>query len=129
MKRSYLEKVYFKKKTPDSLKKIKKQNNYCSRLYKKERKKYFESLDPRRISDNKSFWKNIQPFFSEKQKISNKISLVDNKENTIFDDHLFSEEFNKFFENATRGLEINENPYIIGIDSHEINSVEKAINK
>ena len=88
-----------------------------------------ENLDPRRISDNKSFWKNIQPFFSEKQKISNKISLVDNKENTIFDDHLFSEEFNKFFENATRGLEINENPYIIGIDSHEINSVEKAINK
>ena len=129
MKRSYLEKVYFKKKTPDSLKKIKKQKIYCSRLYKKERKKYFESLDPRRISDNKSFWKNIQPFFSEKQKISNKISLVDNKENTIFDDHLVSEEFNKFFENATRRLEINENPYIIGIDSHEINSVEKAINK
>ena len=30
-----------------------------------------------------SFWKNIQPFFSEKRKISNKITLVDNKENTI----------------------------------------------
>ena len=42
---------------------------------------------------------------------------------------MVSEEFNKFFENATRRLEINENPYIIGIDSHEINSVEKAINK
>ena len=129
MKRSYLEKVYFKKKTPDSLKKLKKQNNYCSRLYKKERKKYFESLDPRRISDNKSFWKNIQPFFSEKRKISNKITLVDNKENTIFDDHLVSEELDKFFENATRGLEINENSYNIDTDSKEINSVEKAVNK
>ena len=129
MKRSYLEKVYFKKKTPDSLKKIKKQKNYCSRLYKKERKKYFESLDPRRISDNKSFWKNIQPFFSEKRKISNKITLVENKENAVFDDHLVSEELNKFFENATRGLEINENSYIIDTDSNEINSVEKAINK
>ena len=41
---------------------------------------------------------------------------------------MVSEEFNKFFENTTRRLEINENPYIIGIDSHEINSVEKAIN-
>ena len=123
MKRSYLEKVYFKKKTPDSLKKLKKQNNYCSRLYKKERKKYFESLDPRRISDNKSFWKNIQPFFSEKRKISNKITLVDNKENTIFD-HLVSEELNNFSENAIRGLEINENFYIIDTDSNE-----KAINK
>ena len=30
-----------------------------------------------------SFWKNIQPFFSEKRKISNKITLVDNKEYTI----------------------------------------------
>ena len=36
MKRPFLEKVYFKKKTPDSLTKFKKQKNYCSRLYKKE---------------------------------------------------------------------------------------------
>ena len=64
MKYSYVEKVYFKKKTPDSFKKILKQKNYCSRLYKKEQKKYFESLDPRRISDNKRLWKNIQHFFS-----------------------------------------------------------------
>ena len=93
------------------------------------RKNFFGSLNPRRISDNKSFWKNIQPFFSEKRKISNKITLVDNKENTSFEDHLVSEELNKFFENATRGLEVNENSYIIDTDSNEINSVEKAINK
>ena len=42
---------------------------------------------------------------------------------------MVSEELNKFFENATRGLEINENSYIIDTDSNEINSVEKAINK
>ena len=125
MKRSYLLKIYFKKKTPDSLKKFKKQNNYCSRLYKKERKEYLESLDPRRISGNKSFSKKIQPFLSEKRKISNKITLADNKENTIFDDHLVSEELNKVFENVTRGLEINENSYIVNTDSNEINSVEK----
>ena len=92
-------------------------------------KKYFESLDRRRISHNKNFWKNIQPFFSQKRKISNKTIFVDNKENTIFDDHLVSEELNKFFKNATRGLEINKNSYIIDTDSNEINSVEKAINK
>ena len=105
MKRPFLEKVYFKKKTPDPLIKFKKQKNYWNRPYKKERKKYFESLNPRRINDNESFWKNMQPFFSEKRKISNKITLVNNKENTIFGDHLVSEELNKFFENATRGLE------------------------
>ena len=73
------------------------------------------------------------PFSSKKQKISNKLTikrtLVDNKKNTIFDDHLVSEEFNNFFENATRSLEINENSYIIDTDSNEINSVEKAISK
>ena len=42
---------------------------------------------------------------------------------------MVSEELNKFFENATRGLEIKENSYIIDTDSNEINSVEKAINK
>ena len=71
----------------------------------------------------------MQLFFSEKRKISNKITLADSKENTIFEEHLASEELNKFFENATRGLEINENSYINDTDSNEINSVKKAINK
>ena len=57
------------------------------------------------------------------------ITLVENKESAVFDDHLVSEELNKFFENATRGLEINKNCYIIDTDSNEINSVKKAINK
>ena len=71
------------KKPPDSLTKFEKQKNYSSRLYKKERKKYFGSLNPRKASDNKNIWKNLQPFFSGKRKISNKITLVDNKENIL----------------------------------------------
>ena len=39
MRRSKLEKIYFKKQTNESLKAYKKQKNYCSKLYKKERKK------------------------------------------------------------------------------------------
>ena len=42
---------------------------------------------------------------------------------------MVSEELNNFSENAIRGLEINENFYIIDTDSKKINSVEKAINK
>lgn len=34
----------------------------------------------------------MQPFFYEKRKTGNKITIVDNKENTIFDEHLVSEE-------------------------------------
>ena len=71
----------------------------------------------------------MQPFFTEKQKISNNVTLVDNKENPIFEEHLVSEEINKFFENARKTLQINENSYIIETDSNEINSVKKTINK
>ena len=46
MRRSYLEKLYFKKRTPSSLKKYKKQKNYCKKLYKKERKAYFNKINP-----------------------------------------------------------------------------------
>ena len=55
MKGSYLEKLYFKKKTTESLKKYKKHRNFCSRLYKKERKNYFDTLDVNKITDNKAF--------------------------------------------------------------------------
>ena len=37
MRRSKLEKIYSKKQTDESLKAYKKQKNYCSKLYKKER--------------------------------------------------------------------------------------------
>ena len=55
MKRSQLEKIYFKKRTQESFKKYKKQKNYCSRLYKRERKSFFESIDFSKITDNKTF--------------------------------------------------------------------------
>ena len=38
MKRSQLEKIYFKKRTQESFKKYKKPKKYCSRFYKREQK-------------------------------------------------------------------------------------------
>ena len=55
MKSSYLEKLYFKKNTTESLKKYKKHMNFCIRLYKKKRKNYFDILDVNKIADNKAF--------------------------------------------------------------------------
>ena len=75
MRRSNLQTEYFKTRTPKSLKKYRKQKNYCSRLYKKERKTFFNNLKVSNITDNKTFWKNIQPIFSENRKVANKITL------------------------------------------------------
>ena len=54
-RRSKLEKIHFKKPTNESLKAYKKQKKYCSKLYKKERKKFFESLNTSVVSDKKTF--------------------------------------------------------------------------
>ena len=97
----------------ESLKKYKKQKNYCSRLYKKEPKKFFSNLDSSKICDNKAFWKTIQPFFSEKRKITNKITLVDEDETVISDDQLISEELISFLKNFTKALNIQENSYLV----------------
>ena len=118
MKRSFLEKIYFKKKTQNSLTKFKKQKNSCSRLYKKEWKNISKVLLQEGSVTVKPFGK-IYNLFSMRM-ISNKVTLVGNKENIIFDDHLVSEELNNFFENATRSLEINKNSHITDTDSNEI---------
>ena len=84
------------------MKKYQKHNNFCSRLYKKERKKYLNTLDANKITDNKAFWKNIQPLFSEKRKFANKIILEDSEENILSDDKLVSEELNNFFSKCNK---------------------------
>ena len=70
------------------MKKYKKHNNFFSRLHKKERKKYFDTLDVNKIPDNKAFCKNMQPLFSEKRKFINKITLEHSEENILSDDTL-----------------------------------------
>ena len=113
---SYYEKIILRK-------------TYCSKLYKKKRKAYFDKINQIKVSDNKRFWKNAQPLFSENRKIKNKITLVDENENTISEEHLVSEELNKFFKNATKSLQINENPYTIDEQSDITDPIIKAINK
>ena len=66
MKRSELESKYVKNKTNENLKSYKKQINFCSKLYKKERKKCYERLDLNNVTDKKNFWKTVKPFLSDK---------------------------------------------------------------
>ena len=63
MKRSYLEKLYFRNRTENPLKTYKRQKNYCIRLCKKERKEFFNTLNPSFVKGNKIFWKTVKPFF------------------------------------------------------------------
>ena len=128
MKRSQLENIYSKTLTEKSLKAYKKQKNYVSRLYKKERKMFFNSLNSSVISDNRKFWKTVKPLFSNKGNYGNKIKLVENEE-IIDDDTKVTEELNNFFKTAAASLNIHGNPYTVKNVENMSNPVAKAIKK
>ena len=67
--RSRLENRYYKNKSSESLRAYKTHKNFCSRLYKKERKKYYTNLDVKKVTDNKNFWKTMKPFFHTKGQV------------------------------------------------------------
>ena len=125
MMRSYLENLYFKRRTDHSLRNYKKTpKNYCSRLYKKEKKNFFNKLNTSFVSENKLFWKTVKPFFSNNGSHRGNIKLVEG-DKLLQDDTEVAEELNSFFKEAISTLDVNKNSYIINRDSN----IEKAISK
>ena len=120
MKRSQLENIHRKTLTEKSLKAYKKQKNYVSRMYKKERKMFFNSLNPSVISDNGKFGKTVKPLFSNKGNYGNKIKLIENEE-------IIDAELNNFFKTAVASLDIHGNPYTVENVENMSDPVEKAI--
>ena len=66
MHRSRLRNIYLR--NPNDVNK-KKYRKYCINLFKKEKKKYYENLDPTLTTDNKKFWKKVTSLFSEKKTV------------------------------------------------------------
>ena len=106
MKRSQLENKYISNSTTENMNKYKNHKNFCSKLYKKERKKFFSQLDIKNITNNKLFWKTMKPFLSEKCTYASNVSLVRN--DVISDVQELADTFNNFFEHAEDNLEIQE---------------------
>ena len=79
MRRSQLETKYLKTKTQTDLKLYKKHKNFCSKLYKKERGKYCESLDMKNVLDSKKFWKTMRPFLSDKNTVFSQTNIKKTK--------------------------------------------------
>ena len=69
MRRFQLETKYLKIKTQTDLKLYKNHKNFSSKLYKRGRKKYYESLDMKNVLDKKEFLKMMRPFLSAKNTV------------------------------------------------------------
>ena len=77
MTRSRLRNRFLKNPNNNNKAKFKQQRNFCVNLLRREKSKYYNNLDLKKITDNRQFWKTIKPLFSEKQNISNMITLID----------------------------------------------------
>ena len=128
MRRSQLQNKYHKNRSEENQTNYKKQKNFCSRLYKKERKKYYSTIDIKRLTDNKLFWKTIAPFLSRKGSSSSRITLVENNK-VLSEDQDVANELNIFFETAVKSLNITENPHLLSDTNNLTDPVDIAIKK
>ena len=58
------------------------------------------------VSNNKTFWKTVKPFLSDKIVSKEQILLVENDE-IIFEDNKIAEYLNSFFSNIVKNLKIS----------------------
>ena len=129
MKRSELATKYHKTKSIEDYNNYKKQRNFCSKLYKKERKKFYDNLDIKNITDNKKFWKTLKPLLSDKAKCgSSKINLVEN-DDILSTDKEIAEAFNNYYSNAVKSLNLQCDSEHLSDETDETDPIERAIKK
>ena len=92
-----------KKRSDKNWDNFKKQRNFCVKLLRQTKEKYFSDIIVRSISDNKRFWKIIQPFFSNKDLNTNNIMLVENNEK-VREDEIIASIMKNYFTNITTHL-------------------------
>ena len=105
MLRSKVHNKFLKSRSNKDRKAYKKQRNLCVSLLRQNEKDYFQTLEIKSITDNKMFWKTKAPFFSNKSKASDKITLPEN-EKLITSDQKCAEVFNNYFSSIVKELNI-----------------------
>ena len=127
MKRARLRNAYLKKRTEATKTAYNYQRNICVILLRKSKRSYFENVTVKLVRDNKKFWKNVAPLFSNKIKSKERITLTEN-ENINSNDKKVAETFHEFFSNVVKTLNISQNPYLISGTSQTdpvLQSIEK----
>ena len=140
MKRSRLRNKFLNTKSDIDRKAYNAQRNLCVTLIRQAKKRFFSNLDTCDITDNKTFWKTVKPFLTDKVKIKSKITLIERKqkenqaeifeeEEIISDDKEIAEVFNEFFINIVPNLKITTDHFQNPDFQRTENPVLNAINK
>ena len=144
MNRSRLRNKFLNTKRDIDRKTYNKKRNLCVSLIRSEKKNLFSNINTSDITDKKTFWKTVKPFFTDKIKTKSKITLIEKKnssqegqkeivsEKKITEDQAVVEVFNKFFINIVPNLKIStdhgyDNDFI-ATDDQVANAVNKFRN-
>ena len=112
MNRTKLRNVYLRKRSDKNRKKYCKQWNYCVSLLRRTKRNYYSSLDAKSVTDNKTFWRTVKPFLSDKAPFNAKITLIEDRE-VISSDNEIANVLNTFFSNIVCNLNLPEYPISI----------------
>ena len=119
MKRSRLRNKFLNTKSDIDRKAYNKQRNLCVSLIRKDKKNFFSNINTSDITDNKTFWKTLKPFSTDKIQAKSKITLIEKNivsqegqeeivsEKIITEDQAAGDVFNKFFINIVPNLKIS----------------------
>ena len=66
-------------------------------------KDYYSNLDIKKVTDNKTFWKTIKPFLSDKIMSTERITLIDNGE-VVANEQDTANVLNTFFSHIVTNL-------------------------
>ena len=126
MLRSQLQNKVFSNGTDEYKRAFKHQKNYCNRLYKRERRRFYCNLNLNSINDNKKFWNTLKPFFGDKGGSRDNIVLVES-DKIVSDDVNVAQTFNEFFDNTVKSLGITENRLLLSELVQSTDKINDAI--
>ena len=89
MNRSRYRNKFLKDKSQTSRENYKIQQILCKKLLRKTKKSYFESLNTKKITDYRTFWKTVVPLFTNKVSTGEKI-ILNEVEKLISDDQKYA---------------------------------------
>ena len=105
MNRSRLRNKFIKNPSLENKVTYTRYRNYCTGLFRKEIKSFYNNLDTKFVTDNRKFWKTVKPLFSDKHFSNNKITLLEGEE-IISNDNEIAEIFNAYFANIVDNLNV-----------------------
>ena len=128
MIRSRMRSRFLKHRSDENRRLFQKQKNKCVSLLRKAKKEYFSSSNVNKVVGNKSFWKTVKPFLSNKTISSEKITLIDGDE-PITDEQKAENTLNDFFSSIVTSLNLpesqNSDPWSNNIDHPTLKAIVK----